>query len=56
MCKPEIVVYLGSASDELLDIANYLKRELPHINIKLKPLTELKNEKCTGKTRQPRQV
>lgn len=37
----EVKIYLGSASDKLLDIANYLKKELPHLKIIIKPLNQL---------------
>lgn len=48
----EVSVYLGSGSDNLLDLGNYLKQELPHLNIILKPINQLNNEKSLIKPRQ----
>lgn len=50
----DIIIYLGSGKDSLLDVANYLKTELPHFNIHVKPINQLNNGKCIRKARQPR--
>jgi len=41
----EVSVYLGSGNDSMLDLGNYLKQELPHLNIILKPINHLKHER-----------